>query len=234
MVLQNQISRINKIKETRDNKVTEKKLNALSKGASENGNVLELSIDAARNGATVGEISNAMEKVWKRHKAKINLVTDIYGENFTSDSINIVRKRVNDLEIRENRKPKIYIAKLGQDGHDRGQKVVGSALADMGFDVEVGPLFQTPLESASEAINSKADIIAASSLAAGHLTLIPKLREELDNQGYDNMHIIVGGVIPKEDYSLLIDIGASAIFSTGSNIVNSAMEMLEIIENSNS
>ena len=175
-----------------------------------------------------------MEKVWKRHKAKINLVTDIYGENFTSDSINIVRKRVNDFEIRENRKPKIYIAKLGQDGHDRGQKVVGSALADMGFDVEVGPLFQTPLESASEAINSKADIIAASSLAAGHLTLIPKLREELDNQGYDNMHIIVGGVIPKEDYSLLIDIGASAIFSTGSNIVNSAMEMLEIIENSNS
>ena len=104
----------------------------------------------------------------------------------------------------------------------------------MGFDVEVGPLFQTPLESASEAINSEADIIAASSLAAGHLTLIPKLREELDNQGYDNMHIIVGGVIPKEDYSLLIDIGASAIFSTGSNIVNSAMEMLEIIENSNS
>ena len=234
MVLQNQISRINKIKETRDNKVTEEKLNALSKGASENGNVLELSIDAARNGATVGEISNAMEKVWKRHKAKINLVTDIYGENFTSDSINTVRKRVNDFEIRESRRPKIYIAKLGQDGHDRGQKVVGSALADMGFDVEVGPLFQTPLESASEAINSKADIIAASSLAAGHLTLIPKLREELDNQGYDKMHIIVGGVIPKEDYSLLIDIGASAIFSTGSNIVNSAMEMLEIIENSNS
>ena len=123
-----------------------------------------------------------MEKVWKRHKAKINLVKDIYGENFNSDSINSVRKRVKDFEIRENRKPKIYIAKLGQDGHDRGQKVVGSALSDMGFDVEVGPLFQTPSEAASEAIKLEIDIIASSSLAAGHLTSIPKSREELDSK----------------------------------------------------
>ena len=233
-VLQNQIGRINEIKNTRNNKNVEQSLEKLTSGASENGNVLELAIDAVREGATVGEISSAMEKVWKRHKAKINLVKDIYGENFNSDSINIVRKRVKDFEIREKRKPKVYIAKLGQDGHDRGQKVVGSALSDMGFDVEVGPLFQTPFEAALEAVKLEIDIIASSSLAAGHLTLIPKLREELDNQGNNNIHIIVGGVIPKEDYSQLIDKGATAIFSTGTNIVNSAMEILEIIENSNS
>ena len=234
MVKKNQIERLNEIKKTRNNSKVEKMLNELTHGASKNGNVLELAINAAREGATVGEISSSMEKVWKRHKAKINLVRDIYGENFDSDTINIVRKKVKDFEIREHRKPKVYIAKLGQDGHDRGQKVVGSALADIGFDVNVGPLFQTPSEAAEEAISLDVDIIAASSLAAGHLTLVPKLRSELDNKGYEKIHIIVGGVIPKEDFSTLIDDGASAIFATGTNIVNSAMEMLQIIESSNS
>ena len=234
MVKKNQIERLNEIKKTRNNSKVEKMLNELTQGASKNGNVLELAINAAREGATVGEISSSMEKVWKRHKAKINLVRDIYGENFDSDTINIVRKKVKDFEIREHRKPKVYIAKLGQDGHDRGQKVVGSALADIGFDVNVGPLFQTPSEAAEEAISLDVDIIAASSLAAGHLTLVPKLRSELDNKGYEKIHIIVGGVIPKEDFSTLIDDGASAIFATGTNIVNSAMEMLQIIESSNS
>ena len=234
MVKKNQIERLNEIKKTRNNSKVEKMLNELTHGASKNGNVLELAINAAREGATVGEISSSMEKVWKRHKAKINLVRDIYGENFDSDTINIVRKKVKDFEIREHRKPKVYIAKLGQDGHDRGQKVVGSALADIGFDINVGPLFQTPSEAAEEAISLDVDIIAASSLAAGHLTLVPKLRSELDNKGYEKIHIIVGGVIPKEDFSTLIDDGASAIFATGTNIVNSAMEMLQIIESSNS
>ena len=234
MVKKNQIERLIEIKKTRNNSKVEKMLNELTHGASKNGNVLELAINAAREGATVGEISSSMEKVWKRHKAKINLVRDIYGENFDSDTINIVRKKVKDFEIREHRKPKVYIAKLGQDGHDRGQKVVGSALADIGFDVNVGPLFQTPSEAAEEAISLDVDIIAASSLAAGHLTLVPKLRSELDNKGYEKIHIIVGGVIPKEDFSTLIDDGASAIFATGTNIVNSAMEMLQIIESSNS
>ena len=234
MVKKNQIERLNEIKKTRNNSKVEKMLNELTHGASKNGNVLELAINAAREGATVGEISSSMEKVWKRHKAKINLVRDIYGENFDSDTINIVRKKVKDFEMREHRKPKVYIAKLGQDGHDRGQKVVGSALADIGFDINVGPLFQTPSEAAEEAISLDVDIIAASSLAAGHLTLVPKLRSELDNKGYEKIHIIVGGVIPKEDFSTLIDDGASAIFATGTNIVNSAMEMLQIIESSNS
>ena len=234
MVKKNQIERLNEIKKTRNNSKVEKMLNELTHGASKNGNVLELAINAAREGATVGEISSSMEKVWKRHKAKINLVRDIYGENFDSDTINIVRKKVKDFEIREHRKPKVYIAKLGQDGHDRGQKVVGSALADIGLDVNLGPLFQTPSEAAEEAISLDVDIIAASSLAAGHLTLVPKLRSELDNKGYEKIHIIVGGVIPKEDFSTLIDDGASAIFATGTNIVNSAMEMLQIIESSNS
>ena len=234
MVKKNQIERLNEIKKTRNNSKVEKMLNELTHGASKNGNVLELAINAAREGATVGEISSSMEKVWKRHKAKINLVRDIYGENFDSDTINIVRKKVKDFEIREHRKPKVYIAKLGQDGHDRGQKVVGSALTDIGFDVNVGPLFQTPSEAAEEAISLDVDIIAASSLAAGHLTLVPKLRSELDKKGYEKIHIIVGGVIPKEDFSTLIDDGASAIFATGTNIVNSAMEMLQIIESTNS
>ena len=234
MVKNNQIERLNEIRKTRNNSKVEKMLKELTEGASKDGNVLELAINAAREGATVGEISYSMEKVWKRHKAKINLVRDIYGENFDSDTINIVRKKVKDFEIREQRKPKVYIAKLGQDGHDRGQKVVGSALADIGFDVNVGPLFQTPSEAAEEAINLDVDIIAASSLAAGHLTLVPKLRNELDNKGFEKIHIIVGGVIPKEDFSTLIDDGASAIFATGTNIVNSAMEMLQIIESSNS
>ena len=233
MVKKNQIERLNKIKKERNNSKVENMLNQLTEGASKDKNVLELAINAAREGATVGEISSSMEKVWKRHKAKINLVKDIYGENFESETINLVRKKVTDFEIRENRKPKVYIAKLGQDGHDRGQKVVGSALADIGFDVNVGPLFQTPSEAASEAIGLNVDIIAASSLAAGHLTLVPKLRKELDSKGFEKIHIIVGGVIPKEDFATLIDEGASAVFATGTNIVNSAMEMLQIIESSN-
>lgn len=234
MVKKNQLDRLVDIKKSRNNSKVKKMLNELTDGASKNGNVLELAINAGREGATVGEISSAMEKVWKRHKAEINLVKDIYGANFESETINVVRKKVKDFEVRENRKPSVYIAKLGQDGHDRGQKVVGSALTDMGFDVNVGPLFQTPSEAAEEAIKLNVDIIAASSLAAGHLTLVPKLRDELDNKGHSEIHIIVGGVIPKEDFSTLTDIGASAIFATGTNIINSAMEMLQIIESSNS
>ena len=231
MVKKNQIERLNEIKKTRNNSKVEKMLNELTHGASKNGNVLELAINAAREGATVGEISSSMEKVWKRHKAKINLVRDIYGENFDSDTINIVRKKVKDFEIREHRKPKVYIAKLGQDGHDRGQKVVGSALADIGFDVNVGPLFQTPSEAAEDALNGKFDIIGISTQAAGHKTLAPQLIEELEKRDGQDMLVICGGVIPHQDHKFLKDSGVSAIFGPGTNIPRAADEIIQLLFN---
>ena len=228
-VVSHQISQLQKLKKQRNNSDVKKSLNRLNERANER-NVLEMAIDAVRSGATVGEISSAMEKVWTRHTAKISVVKNIYGENFDSETINHARQRVKDFEIREHRKPKVYIAKLGQDGHDRGQKVVASALIDIGFEIDVGPLFETPKEAAAKAVKGSSDIVAASSLAAGHLTLIPKLRDELDAVEGDKVHIIVGGVIPKEDHSILLDSGASAIFATGTNIVTSAVEMLDILE----
>ena len=228
-VVSHQISQLQELKKQRNNSDVKKSLNRLNERANER-NVLEMAIDAVRSGATVGEISSAMEKVWSRHKANISVVKKIYGENFDSETIDHARQRVKDFEIREQRKPKIYIAKLGQDGHDRGQKVVASALIDIGFEIDVGPLFETPKEAAAKAIKGSSDIVAASSLAAGHLTLIPKLRDELDAVEGDKVHIIVGGVIPKEDHSILLDSGASAIFATGTNIVTSAVEMLDILE----
>ena len=228
-VVSHQISQLQELKKQRNNSDVKKSLNRLNERANER-NVLEMAIDAVRSGATVGEISSAMEKVWSRHKANISVVKKIYGENFDSETIDHARQRVKDFEIREQRKPKIYIAKLGQDGHDRGQKVVASALIDIGFEIDVGPLFETPREVADKAIKGSSDIVAASSLAAGHLTLIPKLRDELDAVEGDKVHIIVGGVIPKEDHSILLDSGASAIFATGTNIVTSAVEMLDILE----
>ena len=146
----------------------------------------------------------------------------------------MLEKKVKDFEIRENRKPKVYIVKLGQDGHDRGQKVVGSALADIGFDVNVGPLFQTPSEAAEEAIKFRCRYNCCLFFSGWTSYISSKIKKQLDNRGHDEIHIIVGGVIPKEDFSTLIDDGASAIFATGTNIVNSAMEMLQIIESSNS
>ena len=228
-VVSHQISQLQELKKQRNNSDVKKSLNRLNERANER-NVLEMAIDAVRSGATVGEISSAMEKVWGRHKANISVVKKIYGENFDSETIDHARQRVKDFEIREQRKPKIYIAKLGQDGHDRGQKVVASALIDIGFEIDVGPLFETPKEAAAKAIKGSSDIVAASSLAAGHLTLIPKLRDELDAVEGDKVHIIVGGVIPKEDHSILLDSGASAVFATGTNIVTSAVEMLDILE----
>ena len=171
-----------------------------------------------------------MEEVWDRHKAEVTLVKNTYANNFSSEKIDYIRKRTKDFEAKEHRKPKVFIAKLGQDGHDRGQKVVASALVDMGFDIEVGSLFQTPSEVAELVLKTESDIVAASSLAAGHLTLVPQLKDELNIRGLENIHIVVGGVIPKDDFSALLDSGASAIFATGTNIVDAAAELLNILE----
>ena len=229
-VLSNQLERLKKLKSERNNSDVKAKLEEITIGIQQDKNVLELAVNAARVGATVGEISYALEKVWDRHKAKVTLIKDTYAKNFSSDNIDYIRKRTKDYEIKLGIKPKVYIAKLGQDGHDRGQKVVASALVDMGFDIEVGSLFQTPSEVADQVLETKSDIVAASSLAAGHLTLVPQLKDELNIRGLDKIHIVVGGVIPKDDFNELIESGASAIFATGTNIVDAAAELLNLLD----
>ena len=229
-VLANQIERLKKLKSDRNNEEVKDKLEKIRIGIKENKNVLELAVNAARVGATVGEISNSMEEVWDRHKAEVTLIKNTYANNFSSEKIDFIRKRTKGFEAREHRKPKVFIAKLGQDGHDRGQKVVASALLDMGFDIDVGSLFQTPSEVAELVLRNNCDIVAASSLAAGHLTLVPQLRDELNLKDLSHIHIVVGGVIPKDDFSALLDSGASAIFATGTNIVDAAAELLNLLE----
>ena len=229
-VLSNQLERLKKLKSERDSASVKDRLGKITKGVKEGKNVLELAVNAARVGATVGEISFALETVWDRHKAKVTLIKDTYAKNFSSETIDYIRKRTKDYEVKANKKPKVYIAKLGQDGHDRGQKVVASALVDMGFDIEVGSLFQTPSEVADQVLKTNSDIVAASSLAAGHLTLVPQLKDELNTRGLDKIHIVVGGVIPKDDFNDLIESGASAIFATGTNIVDAAAELLNLLE----
>jgi methylmalonyl-CoA mutase len=229
-VLSNQLERLKKLKSERDSAAVKDRLGKITKGVKEGKNVLELAVNAARVGATVGEISFALETVWDRHKAKVTLIKDTYAKNFASETIDYIRKRTKDYEAKADKKPKVYIAKLGQDGHDRGQKVVASALVDMGFDIEVGSLFQTPSEVADQVLKTNSDIVAASSLAAGHLTLVPQLKDELNTRGLDKIHIVVGGVIPKDDFNDLIESGASAIFATGTNIVDAAAELLNLLE----
>ena len=229
-VLSNQLERLKKLKSERDSAAVKDRLGKITKGVKEGKNVLELAVNAARVGATVGEISFALETVWDRHKAKVTLIKDTYAKNFSSETIDYIRKRTKDYEVKADKKPKVYIAKLGQDGHDRGQKVVASALVDMGFDIEVGSLFQTPSEVADQVLKTNSDIVAASSLAAGHLTLVPQLKDELNTRGLDKIHIVVGGVIPKDDFNDLIESGASAIFATGTNIVDAAAELLNLLE----
>ena len=229
-VLSNQLERLKKLKSERDSASVKDRLGKITKGVKDGKNVLELAVNAARVGATVGEISYALETVWDRHKAKVTLIKDTYAKNFSSETIDYIRKRTKDYEVKADKKPKVYIAKLGQDGHDRGQKVVASALVDMGFDIEVGSLFQTPSEVADQVLKTNSDIVAASSLAAGHLTLVPQLKDELNTRGLDKIHIVVGGVIPKDDFNDLIESGASAIFATGTNIVDAAAELLNLLE----
>ena len=229
-VLSNQLERLKKLKSERDSAAVKDRLGKITKGVKDGKNVLELAVNAARVGATVGEISFALETVWDRHKAKVTLIKDTYAKNFSSETIDYIRKRTKDYEAKADKKPKVYIAKLGQDGHDRGQKVVASALVDMGFDIEVGSLFQTPSEVADQVLKTNSDIVAASSLAAGHLTLVPQLKDELNTRGLDKIHIVVGGVIPKDDFNDLIESGASAIFATGTNIVDAAAELLNLLE----
>ena len=231
-VRKGQLKRLEQLKADRNMKITLETLDALTKSAETGeGNLLELAITAARAKATVGEISYALEKVWGRYEASPTGVKNIYTNTFdpSCESLNQAKVRVKVFKELEGRSPRILIAKMGQDGHDRGQKVVATAFQDIGFEVITGPLFQTPKEAAVMGIENNVDIIAASSLAAGHLNLIPSLKSELDDKGSKDIMIIVGGVIPPDDIPILKGMGAKAVFPPGTNIPEAALEVLEIM-----
>jgi methylmalonyl-CoA mutase len=193
------------------------------------GTLLALADDAARAKATVGEISGALEKVYGRHQAVIRTISGVYRSELGDSSDAMVAqvvKAADEFEQHEGRRPRILVAKMGQDGHDRGQKVVVTAFADMGFDVDVGPLFSTPEEVAQQAVDADVHIVGVSSLAAGHLALVPQLRQALADQGRDDIMVVVGGVIPPDDVPALREMGAAAVFLPGTVIAESALDLL--------
>ena len=228
-VRQAQIARLKKLRAERDSEEVVRRLDAITKSVETGeGNLLELAVEAARARASLGEISDAIEKVCGRHKAIIRSISGIYKSEFSdADIIEEVQRMTDDFEKREGRRPRILVAKMGQDGHDRGAKVVATAFADMGFDVDVGPLFQTPEEVAQDAVDNDVHVVGMSSLAAGHKTLLPQLVEELRKRGRGDIMVIAGGVIPAQDYDFLKDHGAAAIFGPGSVIPACAKELLE-------
>ncbi|HEX8877578.1 MAG TPA: methylmalonyl-CoA mutase [Phycisphaerales bacterium] len=233
-----QIARLKKLRAERDSKKTEAALAALTAAAKNNtGNLLELAVDAARAMATVGEISMALENVYGRHEASVRSIRGVYAGQMGDASPNAgnlfeeCKTRVQAFEKREGRRPRILIAKVGQDGHDRGQKVVASAYADLGFDVDIGPLFQTPEEVARQAVENDVHVVGVSSLAAGHLTLVPALKAALEKAGRPDIAIVVGGVIPPQDYPTLLNMGVAAVFGPGTVIPDAALKVLDAIEN---
>ncbi len=227
-----QVARLKKLRAERNESECRAALEALTRVAETGeGNLLAASVDAARKRASVGEISDAMEKVFGRHKAEIKLVSGVYGKVFEqSEDFNALKKEVDEFAEAEGRRPRILIAKMGQDGHDRGAKVIATAFADVGFDVDMGPLFQTPDETARMAVENDVHVIGVSSLAAGHKTLVPQLVGELKKLGADDVVVVCGGVIPRQDYEELYSAGAACIFGPGTPITRSARETLEAIK----
>ncbi|HEX8017275.1 MAG TPA: methylmalonyl-CoA mutase [Flavobacterium sp.] len=231
MVRKQQIERLSTIKTTRNtekvNQSLEKLIHCAKTGQ---GNLLEIAIEGARNRATLGEISDALESVFGRFKAQIKSISGVYSAAIKNDESFEKAKQLADVFAKqEGRRPRIMIAKMGQDGHDRGAKVVATGYADVGFDVDIGPLFQTPAEAAKQAIENDVHILGVSSLAAGHKTLVPQVIEELKKHGREDIMVIVGGVIPKQDYQYLFDAGAIAIFGPGTKISEAAIKILEIL-----
>ena len=229
----NQIKRIQEVKKKRNENEVQQALDAITKAAqSGEGNLLELAIDAARRRATLGEISFAIEKVCGRYQPVTRTISGVYSSEYSKDDhlFNEVRKMTDEFAQREGRRPRIMIAKMGQDGHDRGAKVVATAYADMGFDVDVGPLFQTPEETAKQAVENDVHVVGMSSLAGGHKTLLPQLVEELKKLGREDIIVICGGVIPAQDYDYLYEHGASAIFGPGTKIPEAGKKIMELIK----
>ncbi|MFZ3249493.1 MAG: methylmalonyl-CoA mutase, partial [Pseudolabrys sp.] len=230
-VRQMQLDKLARLKAERDPAALQEALDALTRAADRgNGNLLAIAIDAARAKATVGEISSALEKVFGRHRAEIKAITGVYKREVgMTGAVERVRTAVEAFEAAEGRRPRLLVAKIGQDGHDRGQKVIASAFADLGFDVDIGPLFATPAEAARQAVENDVHILGVSSLAAAHLNLVPELKAELARQGRDDIMIVVGGVVPPQDYDALMKAGAEAIFPPGTVIAEAAEKLLKTL-----
>jgi len=226
-----QVARLKEIRAKRDSKAVQKALEDIIRAAESDGNLLEVALEAVRHRATVGEISDAMEKVFGRYVATTQCISGIYaaeyGENEVIDSI---RKRTEAFKEQHGRRPRILVTKMGQDGHDRGIKVVATAFADFGFDVDISPMFQTPEEAAKMALENDVHIVGASSLAAGHKTLVPELIKSLKANGGEDILVVVGGVIPPGDYQFLYDAGVVGVFGPGTPITNSASQVLAAVE----
>lgn len=230
-VRESQIARLNAIKAKRDNAAVQAALAALTEGAASGANLLDLSVKAIRLRATVGEVSEALEKVFGRHRADTQKVTGVYAAAYESeqDEWNSIKADIAAFAEQQGRRPRVMIAKLGQDGHDRGAKVVSTAFADLGFDVDIGPLFQTPEECARQAIENDVHAIGISTLAAGHKTLVPAIVKALKEQGADDIVVFVGGVIPRQDYDFLYEAGVKGIYGPGTPIPACAKDVLEQI-----
>ncbi len=231
-VLEEQLARLAQLKAERDDTALATKLAALTKCAEGGeGNLLSLAVDAARAKATVGEISDALEKAWGRHQAEVRTIAGVYESEAqgSKDRLDAVKAKVQAFASAQGRRPRVLVAKMGQDGHDRGQKVIATAFADLGFDVDIGPLFSTPEETARQAVENDVHVVGVSSLAAGHLTLVPELKKALVALSRDDILIVVGGVIPPGDYAALIEAGATAIFPPGTVIADAADELLDAL-----
>ena len=229
-VRRQQLDKLARLKAERNEAEVKEALDALTRYAETGtGNLLEAAVQAARVKATVGEISYALETVYGRHRAEVSAITGVYRAEMgrMDGSMNRIKELIDAFEAEHGRRPRILVAKMGQDGHDRGQKVIASAFADLGFDVDIGPLFQTPDEAARQAVENDVHIVGVSSLAAGHLTLVPALREALEEQGRGDIMIVVGGVIPPQDYPALKEAGAKAIFGPGTPIADAAIDLLK-------
>ncbi|MET2832968.1 methylmalonyl-CoA mutase [Mesorhizobium shangrilense] len=227
-----QIRRIERTKRQRDPKRVDAALAALGEtAASGKGNILEAAVEAARARATVGEISDVLRRAFGDHAAVPEVITEVYGAAFQNEpEYQTLASRIKDVSVSLGRRPKLMVAKLGQDGHDRGAKVIASAFGDLGFDVVAGPLFQTPEEAASMAVASEVHVVGASSLAAGHKTLLPQLIEALKARGAENILVVCGGVVPRQDYQFLMDHGVAAVFGPGTHVVDAARAVIDLIE----
>jgi methylmalonyl-CoA mutase len=223
-----QLSKLQQLKGTRDVSAVEAALDALTRAATSGENLLEFSIRAARANATVGEISLALEKVFGRHVATVQTISGVYRKALgETPAVDRLQQKIEAFEKKTGTKPRILVAKMGQDGHDRGQKVIATAFADLGFDVTVGAMFQTPEEIAKLAAEHNVHIVGASSLAAGHLTLIPELKDALKKSGHDDILIVAGGVIPPQDYDAVLKAGAVEIFPPGTVIPDAAERLMD-------
>jgi methylmalonyl-CoA mutase len=227
-----QVQRLDDIRESRDPNDHQNSLNALTEAAkSGEGNLLDLAVNAARARATVGEISDALESVWGRHRAQTRSISGVYGSAYEDDEEFMkIKQKVENFAEQHGRRPRMLVVKMGQDGHDRGAKVIATAFADLGFDVDIGPMFQTPDEAARQAIENDVHVVGVSSQAAGHKTLVPQMIESLKRQDASEILVICGGVIPPKDHAELIQQGVSAIFGPGTNIPEAAAEVLDLIK----